>query len=81
MSELDNYKHLIKNNKNIPDEYKSCSLHIALERADNNKDWIVFKEIYKISPKYFKHHLRMTSLFDYNYLDLSNEEQSKLFEI
>ena len=40
MSELDNYKHLIKNNKNIPDEYKSCSLHIALERADNNKDWI-----------------------------------------
>ena len=48
LSEIDNHRHLHKNNKNIPDEYKTYSLHIALERADKNKDWIVFNELYKI---------------------------------
>jgi len=81
MSEIDNHRHLHKNNKNIPDEYKRCSLHIALERADKNKDWIVFNELYKISPQYLKNHLYMTSIFDYNYLKLSSDEQVKLFKI
>jgi|LakMenE18May11ns_1017448.scaffolds.fasta_scaffold7730832_1 hypothetical protein len=66
---------------NIPDEYKSLSLHIALERADKNKDWKAFREIYKISPITLKSHLIMTSIFDYNYLKLSKEEQNQLFNL
>jgi hypothetical protein len=81
LSEIDNHRHLHKNNKNIPEEYKTCSLHIALERADKNKDWIVFNKLYKIAPQYLKNHLYMTSIFDYNYLKLSSDKQFKLFEI
>ena len=29
MSEVDNHRYLHKNNKNIPDEYKTCSLYIT----------------------------------------------------
>ena len=43
MDEINRHRHLHKNNINIPEEYKTLSLHIALERADKNKDWIVFK--------------------------------------
>lgn len=81
-TEIDAHRHLHKNNENIPDKYKSCSLHIALERSDKNKDWIVFKELYKISPEYLRNHLNMTSsIFDYNYLKLSSEQQNDLFKI
>lgn len=76
------HRHLHKNNENIPDGYKSCSLHIALERSDINKDWVVFKELYKISPEYLRNHLNMTSpIFDYNYLKLPIQEQNELFKI
>jgi hypothetical protein len=76
------HRYLHKNKKNIPDEYKSYSLHIALERADINKNWIVFKELYKISPEYLRNHLNMTSsIFDYNYLKLPIESQNELFKI
>ena len=79
--ELDNNRYLHKNNKNIPEEYQKYSLHIALERADKNKDWVVFKELYKISPTFLRSHLFMTSIFNYNYLDLPLEEQIDLFKI
>ena len=65
----------------IPDKYKNCSLHIAIERADENKDWHSFKEIYKIYPDFLKSHLNMTSVFGYNYLKLSKEEQENLFKL
>jgi hypothetical protein len=63
-----------KNKKYIPEEYKALMLHIALERADKNKDW-------KLSPIFLKRHLIMTSIFHYNYLKLSTEEQNNLFKI
>jgi hypothetical protein len=74
LNETNNNRDLHKNNENIPDEYKSLSLHIALERADKKKDWKAFREIYKISPIALKNHLNMTSIFGYNYLKLSQEE-------
>jgi hypothetical protein len=68
------------NRDNIPSLYKSCSLHIALERADLNKDWAVFKKLVKINPKFLKMHLDATSsTFDYNYLSLTKEQQYDLF--
>ena len=79
--EINDHRYLHINNENIPTEYQSCSFHIALERADKKKDWKVFNELYKISPEYLKGHLYMTSIFDYNYLKLSAEEQEKLFKI
>ena len=81
MDEINRHRHLHKNNINIPEEYKTLSLHIALERADKNKDWIVFKELYKISPNFLRSHIQMTSIFDYNYLKLSLEEQYNLFKL
>jgi len=78
---INEHRYLHKNNKNIPYEYRQCSLHIALERADINKDWKVFNELYKISPEYLKNHLFMTSIFDYNYTKLSAEEQEKVFRL
>ncbi len=69
-----------QNNDKIPNLYKTCSLHIALERADLNKDWVVFKEIMKIAPKFLKMHLdTSSSIFDYNYLALTKEQQDELF--
>ena len=68
------------NNENIPEKYKSCSLHIAIEKADEDKDWVVFRELLKIAPE-LKNHLYMTSIFGYNYLKLSEEEQAELFKI
>ena len=68
------------NRDKIPNLYKNCSLHIALERADLNKDWVVFKELMKIDPKFLKMHLDATSsIFDYNYLSLTKEQQYDLF--
>jgi len=75
------YLDLHKNKKNIPEEYKELMLHIALERADKNKDWIVFKELFKLSPTFLKSHLNMTSIFHYNYRNLSSQEQNNLFKI
>lgn len=61
-------------------EYKNCSIHIALERADEKEDWETFKKIFKCCPKFLKNHLDMTDMiFEYNYKALTNEEQDKLF--
>ena len=66
----------------LSDEYKTCSLHIALERADNNKDWKSFKIIYDSNPEYLKNHLDMTKyIFDYNYTKLSREQKQYIFSI
>jgi hypothetical protein len=81
MFEISDYKDLHKNNDKIPEKYKSCSLHIAIEKADEDKNWLVFNELYKIAPEYLKHHLYLTSIFDYNYLKLSEEEKNKLFKL
>ena len=81
-TEINANRYLHENNENIPDKYKSCSLHIALERSDINKDWVIFKELYKISPEYLRKHLNMTSsIFKYNYLKLPIEQQNELFKI
>jgi len=64
----------------IDDKYKSCSLHIALERADINNDWETFKKLYKVNPIFLKNHLDNTSrVLDYNYLSLSKNDQDNLF--
>jgi hypothetical protein len=69
------------NNCNIDDEYKKLRIHIALERADINKDWDSFNKIYKCSPEFLNSHLNMTKMiFDYNFLNLSKDLQKKLFE-
>jgi hypothetical protein len=72
------YKHL---NLDIDNRYKNCSLHIALERADMNYDWDTFKKLYKINPEFLKTHLKNTSsIFDYNYLKLNDNEKNNLFD-
>lgn len=81
MNQTHNNLDLHKNIKNIPKEYTELSLHIALERADKNKDWLTFKELYKLSPKFLKKHLIMTSIFHYNYLKLPLKEKNDLFKI
>ena len=81
MFEISEYRDLHKNNDKIPEKYKSCSLHIAIEKADEDKNWLVFNELYKIAPEYLKNHLYLSSIFDYNYLKLSEEEKNKLFKL
>lgn len=81
MHQIYNNLDLHKNIKNIPEEYRLLSLHIALERADKNKDWITFKKLYGLSPRFLRSHLIMTSIFNYNYLKLPLEEQNNLFKI
>ena len=67
--------------QDIPEEYRNLSLHIALERADTNKDWVAFKKIYATAPDFLKQHLQSTSIiFDYNYQMLSEQEQEELFQ-
>ena len=69
----------IHQNMDIPENYKKVSLHIALERADIAKDWIVFKQLYKLNPKMLSHHMNMTDcIFNYNFYKLSKEEQNNL---
>ena len=50
------YLHL---NSNVSDNYKDCSLHIALERADINKDWDNFNKLIRLAPDYLKNHLKV----------------------
>jgi hypothetical protein len=67
--------------QDVPEEYRNLSLHIALERADTNKDWDTFKKIYATSPAFLKQHLQNTSIiFDYNYQMLPIQEQEELFK-
>ena len=74
---FDYYIHL---QEDIPQEYKNCRIHVALERADIKKDWQSFRNIYKLAPRFLKHHLDMTDFaFDYNYKRLDKEMQDNLF--
>ena len=75
---FDFYAH--KNIQNISEEYKNIRLHIALEKADINKDWNTFKILFQIEPEFLKNHLQTTDfVFDYNYKNLPKEEIEKLF--
>ena len=72
------YIHL--QNKDIPQEYKNLRIHIALEKADIDKDWQTFRNLYRLAPEYLKNHLKMTGLvFDYNYMQLDKQNQDDLF--
>ena len=75
-------RNLHVNVNDIPQKYKNCSLHIALEKADTERDWNSFKKLYNLSPKFLYEHLENTSfVFDYNFKQLKNEEQIKLLSI
>jgi len=64
----------------LSQKYKNNRIHIALELADENKDWESFKILYKLSPTLLKNHLDITKdILDYNYLYLSEKEQNSLF--
>jgi len=75
---FDFYAHA--NIQSISDEYKNLRLHIALERADMNKDWNTFKILFQISPDFLINHLQTTEfIFDYNYKNLPKEQINNLF--
>jgi hypothetical protein len=77
---INNIRFLHTNNNDIPEQYKNYSLHIALERCDSYRDWETFRKLYKLAPIYLQNHLNMTSsLFDYNYLELSKKDRDALF--
>ena len=80
LKNVNDHRYIHVNDKDIPNQYKNYSLHIALERCDACKDWDTFRKLYKLAPSYLRNHLNITSsLFDYNYLVLSKEDQNKLF--
>jgi hypothetical protein len=65
---------------NLDKRYKNCSLHIALERADNDNDWKAFKTIYFLDMDNLYRHILMTSnVFTWNYTKLPQEQKSFLF--
>jgi hypothetical protein len=67
-------------NSNVPDNYKNCRLHIALEKADTKKDWDTFNKLIRLAPEYLKNHLNLTSgIFIYNYEKLSDNQKEQLF--
>lgn len=74
--------HLHQNDIDIPDIYRKKSLHVALEYADVQEDWINFKKLFKYAPKFLSTHLKATrEIFGgYNYEKLTDDEQKKLFE-
>ena len=77
-----NYHYIHSKCQQLPQIYKTCRIHIALELADENKDWASFKIIYKFAPDFLKSHIDMTnSILEYNYLYLSEEEQQDLFSL
>lgn len=81
MFEQNNY-YIHSKCQQLSEKYKICRIHIALELADENKDWASFKIIYKLAPDFLKSHLNMTnSILEYNYLYLSEEEQENLFSL
>ena len=66
--------------KNPINEYKDCSIHIALERADTNKDWRVFKYLLSLDRKWLLYHLKMSEpVFNYNVYKLPKAEQDNIF--
>ena len=76
------FRDIHKNNENIPIEYRKLSLHIALERADMNEDWKIFKILYNYAPEILEKHLKNTGfIFDYNYKKLSEQQINSLFSV
>jgi hypothetical protein len=67
----------IHNNCDIDAKYKKLRLHIALELADANKDWVTFNKIYKCSPEILMSHLKMTKMIRKNKM-LINLKRMKL---
>jgi hypothetical protein len=66
--------------KALDKKYTNCSLHIAIERADMNKDWKSFKTILNVHYSFLIRHIYMTaSLFTWNFRKLSEEQQYELF--
>jgi hypothetical protein len=60
--------------------YLECSLHIALERSDTNRDWRVFKYLLNLDRDFLMSHLKMTqAVFDYNVYKLPKAEQDEIF--
>lgn len=77
---IKNVRHLHKDRKEIPEIYKSKSLHIALEEADNREDWITFKKLYNLAPEFLDRHLKMLGeVIPFNYTKLSAKEIYELF--
>ena len=65
--------------KNPIKEYGECSIHIALERADTNKDWRLFKYLLSLDRKWLLYHLKMSEpVFNYNVYKLPKAEQDKI---
>ena len=65
--------------KNPINEYKDCSIHIPLERADTNKDWRVFKYLLSPDRKWLLYHLKMSEpVFNYNVYKLPKAEPDKI---
>jgi len=61
--------------------YLECSLHIALERSDTNRDWRVFKYLLSLDRDFLLRHLKMTQgVFDYNVYKLPKAEQDEIFK-
>jgi hypothetical protein len=76
------YRYIHKDIQDIPEIYRTKSLHIALEFSDVNKDWVTFRKLYTLYPTFLKEHLDMTSfIFDYNYKRLPKNELDNLFAI
>jgi hypothetical protein len=79
LQKIDDHRFLHKD-IDIPDEYKKLSLHVAIERADKNEDWLNFRKIFVVAPVYLKNHLEMCDgIFKFKYKNLDKEEQKKLF--
>ena len=76
------FRDIHKKNENIPIEYRKLSLHIALERADMNEDWEIYKILYSYAPEFLSNHLKITGfIFDYNYKNLSEQQINSLFSV
>ena len=59
--------------------YCDCSMHVAFERSDTHKDWLVFKLFVQIDRDFCLWHLEMTKgVFKYHVLKLPQEEQDDL---
>ena len=79
---IEEIRYIHQNLDSIQPEYKSKSLHIALEYADTKEDWYTFKELYKLSPEILMNHLNNTKwIFDYNYEKLDIQCRDELFEL
>jgi hypothetical protein len=67
--------------RKLDKKYRDCSIHVALERADDDKNWIVFKTILKLDTLNLMKHIFMTKqVFTWNYMRLPQREINYLFD-